>query len=120
MLDKKFVSKEDLDRHTLLLNKKVELNSKLVKTQIELEEVKTEILKIELLPFVEGEEVICNIPPRPLSGKSAIKLRRCKVYIEKGTVYVRPFTLEGSISKRSYPVYPMGDRYTEYLRKCDE
>lgn len=75
-------------------------------------DLRNHIRAIRLSPFRVGDVVLYTVS----QGRTQ-KETKCVIEIEDGSVYVRPYKNDGTLSGRHFGVYT--DKYAEVFKRCE-
>lgn len=110
---KKAISPKTQDKYLELMKKVSDLQAEVYQKQLEIEKCQIEMAEIRLAPFKVGQDVMCEVS----SGRTR-KVQKCKIEIENGSVYVRPYKNDGELSNRHFNFTPVGDKtYADYFKE---
>ena len=103
-------------RYKELNDKYIKLSVKKVKLENEISETLVEMARIEIAPFVQGQNVKCVVP----MGRSK-KEQVCRLEIDEcGKVYVRPYRADGTLCERRFKADPGENRdYSTIFKEVD-
>ncbi len=94
------------DKYNSLKVKHLELCRKSEEIREEISEVLIEIARIEIYPFVEGQDVKCVVP----AGRTKKEVL-CRIEIDNtGTVWVRPYKPNGVLGERRFKAWVGEDK----------
>ena len=110
------MTEDGAKRYKELSDKYVKLSVKKVKLDNEISEILKEMARVELAPFIEGQNVRCIVPV----GRSKKEQLCCLEIDECGKVYVRPYRADGTLRERRFKVErgKSGD-YNAVLKEAD-
>ena len=98
------------------LKTKLQYNEQKIRSLLEEnEDIRKEILSIQILPFKIGDYAMAEV----VAGKTR-KVQKCLLECESGTLYVRPVKDNGELSGRHFSVCPVNKSYSDILKPVEE